>query len=92
LAEPNGERFPQAIECLGAGLEDSLQSYAFTEIDHRKIASSNALERLNRETRPRSRVVGIFPSIGSYLRLVTTYLIGYRVKRTYPKSDRSQRK
>jgi transposase-like protein len=58
-----------------AGLEDSLQFYAFTEIDHRKIASSNTVERLNREIRHRSRVVGIFPSIGSYLWLVTTYLI-----------------
>jgi transposase-like protein len=75
LAEPYEQRFPQAIECLDAGLEDSLQFYAFTEIDHRKIASSNTLERLNREIRRRLRVVGIFPSIGSYLRLVTRYLI-----------------
>jgi putative transposase len=75
LAELYGQRFPPAIECLDAGLEDSLQFYAFTEIDHRKIASSNTLERLNREIRPRSRVVGIFPGIGLYLRLVTTYLI-----------------
>jgi transposase-like protein len=75
LAELYGQRFPHAIECLDASLEDSLQFYAFTEIDHRKIASSNTLERLNREIRRRSRVVGIFPSIGSYLRLVTTYLI-----------------
>ncbi len=76
-AELYGQQFPQAIECLGVGLEDSLQFYACTEIDHRKIASSNTLGRLNRETRRRSRVVGIFPGIASYLRLVTTYLIEY---------------
>lgn len=75
LAELYGQQFPPAIECLDAGLEESFQFYAFTEIDHRKIVSSNTLERLNREIRPRSRVVGIFPGIGSYLRLVTTYLI-----------------
>ena len=34
-------------------------------------------ERLHREIRRRSRVVGIFPSVDSYLRLVTAYLIEY---------------
>lgn len=38
-------------------------------------ASSNTPERLNREISLRSRVVGIFPGIGSYLWLVITYLI-----------------
>lgn len=71
------KRFPQAIECLDAGLEDSLQFYAFPEIDHRKISSSNTLERLNVEIRRRSRVVGIFPSIDSYIRLITSFLIEY---------------
>lgn len=71
------KRFPKAIECLQNGLEDSLQFYAFEEIDHRKISSTNTLERLNLEIRRRSRVVGIFPSIHSYVRLITTYLIEY---------------
>jgi transposase-like protein len=70
-------RFPKATECLEAGLEDSLQFYAFPEIDHRKIASSNTLERLNLEIRRRSRVVGIFPSVDSYIRLITSFLIEY---------------
>jgi putative transposase len=34
-------------------------------------------ERLHKEIRRRSRVVGIFPSVDSYIRLVTCYLIEY---------------
>jgi len=70
-------RFPEAIGTLEEGLEDSLQYYNFSEIDSRKISSTNILERLNREVRRRTRVVGIFPSMDSYIRLVTSYLIEY---------------
>ena len=77
LMNKYGKRFPQAIECLENGLEDSLQFYEFPEIDHRKIATTNSLERLNVEIRRRSRVVGIFPSIDSYVRLITSYLMEY---------------
>ena len=77
VVEKYEKRFPKATECLESGLEDSLQFYAFPEIDHRKIASSNTLERFNVEIRRRSRVVGTFPSINSYIRLITSYLIEY---------------
>jgi transposase-like protein len=46
-------------------------------IDARKIASTNMLERLNREIRRRTGVVGIFPNPSSYIRLVSTYLMEY---------------
>jgi transposase-like protein len=35
------------------------------------------LQRLNREIRRRSRVASPFPSMRSYLRLITCYLIEY---------------
>ena len=70
-------KYPEAIKTLEEGLEDSLQFFSFAEIDSRKIASTNLLERLNREVRRRTRVIGIFPSMDSYIRLVTSYLIEY---------------
>ena len=69
--------FPKAVECLEEGFEDSIQFYAFEELDSRKISSTNTLERLNREIRRRSSVVGIFPSTDSYVRLITSYLLEY---------------
>ena len=71
------KRFPKAVECLENGLEDSLTFYAFPKLDARKISSSNMIERLNREIRRRTSVVGIFPNEASYIRLVTTYLMEY---------------
>ncbi len=72
-----GSTYPQAIKCLEDGLEDSLQFYHFSNIDHRRISSTNVLERLNKEIRRRSKVVGIFPSQESYIRLLTCYLMEY---------------
>lgn len=71
------QRYPEAIAVLAEGLEDSLQFYAFPEMDPRKISSTNVLERLNKEIRRRSRVVGVFPSEDSYVRLLCCYLIEY---------------
>ena len=77
LGEKYAAKYPKAIETLEAGLEDSLSFFAFPKLDARKIASTNMLERLNEEIRRRTRVVGIFPTPDSYLRLVTTFLIEY---------------
>ena len=77
LIQENENRFPQAIEILEEGLEDSLAFYAFPKLDACKISSTNMLERLNREIRRRTKVVGIFPNPDSYLRLTTTYLMEY---------------
>lgn len=70
-------KYPEAIKKLEEGLEDSLQFFNFEQIDSRKIASTNMIKRLNREIRRRTKVVGIFPSLDSYIRLVTSYLIEY---------------
>ncbi len=71
------KRYPKAIDCLENGLDDSLTFFDFPEVDYRKIASSNLLERLNREFRRRSKVVSVFPNTDAYLRLLSSYIIDY---------------
>lgn len=77
LGEKYRSKYPKAIECLENGLEDSLTFFSFSMIDQRKIASSNMIERLNKEIRRRTRVVGIFPNEASYMRLVCSYILEY---------------
>ena len=62
---------------LQNGLEDSLQFFDFPKFNAKRISSTNMQKRLHKEFRRRSRVVGIFPSVDSYLRFVTAYLIEY---------------
>lgn len=86
MIEDYGDKYPVAIQCLEEGLEDSLQFYGFEFLDKRKISSTNVLERLNKEIRRRSRVVGVFPSKDSYLRLLVCYLLEYSEDWTTEKS------
>ena len=77
LADQYRTKCPKAIETLEAGLEDALTFLSFPSLDSRKVSSNNMLERLNKEIRRRTRVVGIFPNPESYLRLITVYLMEY---------------
>jgi len=77
LVDKYEHRFSKAIGCLKNGLEDLLAFYASPQLDSRKISSSNMLERLNREIRRRTGVLGIFPNEDAYVRLVTSYLMEY---------------
>lgn len=70
-----GERWAAASVLSGAA-EDVLayMGQARRSTGH-AIDSTNPLERLNREVKRRTEVVGVFPDTGSVLRLVGSVLI-----------------
>ncbi len=63
-------RFPAVAELLTDAEADLLVHFTFPEAHRRQIRSTNPLERLNKEVKRRTAVVGIFPSRASVLRLV----------------------
>jgi transposase-like protein len=64
---------------LSAWLEENLsEGFTFFDfpLEHRRaIRTTNSLERINREIRRRTRVVGIFPNEASCLRLISALLM-----------------
>ena len=65
-----GPRFPAVAELLTRAEAGLLAHFDFPESHRRQIRSTNPLERLNREIKRRTAVVGIFPTRASVLRLV----------------------
>ena len=63
-----------AAELIEAGVEETLSYYAFPREHWRSLRTNNPLERLNREIRRRTRVVGAFPDGRSALMLVAARL------------------
>ena len=73
------QKYAVSAPRLSAWLEENL-SEGFTVFDfplehRRSIRTTNSLERINREIRRRTRVVGVFPNEASCLRLISALLM-----------------
>lgn len=68
------DRFPQAADLLEDASEDVLAHMHFPRDHRRRLHSTNPLERLHKEIKRRTNVVGIFPNRASLVRMVATLL------------------
>ena len=74
IAELRRQRMTKAAEIVGEGVGDTLAYYAFPDSHWIKLRTNNPLERIMREIRRRTRVVGAFPDGQSCLNLAAARL------------------
>jgi len=74
------DKFPKLAKYLTDNLGDMMTFLAFPKRHHRKIHSTNLVERFNKEVKRRTKVVGAFPSEGSVLRLLVPLAIDTNAK------------
>jgi putative transposase len=63
--------YPKAVSVFEMGIEDALSYLSFPGSHHARIRSTNMLERLFKEIKRRTRVVGVFPNETSASTLAT---------------------
>jgi putative transposase len=71
FVELYGKRFPKAVSVFEAGIEDALSYLNYPGSHHARLRTTNMLERLFREIKRRTRVVGVFPNETSASTLAT---------------------
>jgi len=74
VAECFAKENPKWVKWLEENIAEGFTVYRFPRSTHKKIRTVNGLERVNKEIRRRTRVVGIFPNEDSVLRLTSAVL------------------
>ena len=68
-------RAPKLCEWMEANISEGLTIFSFPQVHLKKLRTSNLAERVNKEIKRRTSIVGIFPNCDSCLRLVTALLV-----------------
>jgi len=74
------DKHPKLANYLMQNLSDVMNFLAFPTSHHKKIHSTNVLERFNKEVKRPTKVVGAFPNEGSVLRLLVPLAIDTNAK------------
>lgn len=69
------DRYPAAMECLERDLEECVTYLRFPDAHRRRIRTTNRLERLNGESRRRTKVIPRFPTERACLTLLYASLV-----------------
>jgi putative transposase len=74
--ELHGERYPKAISVFEAGIGSALTyPLRYPGSHHARVRTTNALERLYKEVKRRTKVVGVFPNETSASTLATEIML-----------------
>lgn len=76
----------KAMECLDNGFDSVMTVMTLPETYRRYYRTSNHIERLNRELKRRSTVIGVFPNVDSLNRLIGSVILEendkYQIRRS----------
>ena len=75
IIDDSSDVAPDAMECLDNGFESAMTVMAIPESIRRFHRTSNHIERINREIKRRSNVIGVFPNVESIVRLMGSILM-----------------
>lgn len=71
------KELPELIKCLEKGFGAATQFHAFHKSHHKRIRTTNGIERLHLEIKRRTKTIGSFPDRESALRLVTAVALNH---------------
>lgn len=80
ILENYQEHAETAMTCLDEGFESSMTAMALPKGIRRYYRTSNHIERVNKELKRRSHVIGIFPNEASLIRLIGSVLIEENIR------------
>ena len=66
---------PRLVKWAGENIPEGFAVYSRPEDLHKKLRTSNLIERHNKELKRRTKVIGVFPNEASCLRLITAKLM-----------------